>query len=254
MFEKFQVQALQVNLSPVLSLYSTGRKSGYVFESGHDVTSAVAVYKGFGIVSTMCKNFIAGREITERLKKLLNDEGIQVSNVAQKIKEQICFVSYSPQEDLVKTSQNNENVKQYLLPDGQTVEINSPRFMAPEILFNPAIIDGYHDIPGIVSFLSQTIENSNIQVRNDLGKRILLSGGNTSFTGLAQRFSKEVKDFPKIAALSENVQFYETETKSESAWIGGSVLSELNSFCSSWIEKQEWNENGINIIIKKKLY
>jgi len=40
----------------------------------------------------------------------------------------------------------------YELPDGQTVMVNAPRFMAPEALFNPGLIKegdetlGMHDM------------------------------------------------------------------------------------------------------------
>jgi actin-related protein len=36
--------------------------------------------------------------------------------------------------------------KMYTLPDGQSININTPRFMAPEALFNPDLIKEGDDV------------------------------------------------------------------------------------------------------------
>jgi len=51
-----------------------------------------------------------------------------------------------------KASESTELAKAYELPDGQTVNVNTPRFMAPEAIFNPGLIKegdeakGMHDL------------------------------------------------------------------------------------------------------------
>ena len=46
MFEKFNVPALYVNIQAILSLYSTGRTTGIVMDSGDGVSHVVPVYEG----------------------------------------------------------------------------------------------------------------------------------------------------------------------------------------------------------------
>ena len=71
MFETFQVQGLYVAIQAVLSLYSNGRTTGMVCDSGDGVTHTVPVYEGFSIPHAVKKNFIAGRAITAHMVNLL---------------------------------------------------------------------------------------------------------------------------------------------------------------------------------------
>jgi actin len=71
MFETFQVQGLYVAIQAVLSLYSNGRTTGMVCDSGDGVTHCVPVYEGFQIPHAVKKNYIAGRTITDHMAKLL---------------------------------------------------------------------------------------------------------------------------------------------------------------------------------------
>jgi len=49
MFETFNVPSLYVACQAVLSLYSTGRTTGLVLDSGEGVTSTVPIYEGYAL-------------------------------------------------------------------------------------------------------------------------------------------------------------------------------------------------------------
>jgi actin-related protein len=147
MFETFQVTGMYVAIQAVLSLYANGRTTGCVVDSGDGVTHTVPVYEGFSIPHAVHKNFIAGRAITDHLVNLLTADGIQEqggksawAQIVRTIKEKTCFVSLDTEADKKKASESTELQKAYELPDGQTININSPRFMGPEAIFNPALI------------------------------------------------------------------------------------------------------------------
>lgn len=76
MFETFQIQGLYVAIQAVLSLYSNGRTTGLVVDSGDGVTHTIPVYWGFSIPHAVKKNFIAGRAITKHMVDLLTADGI----------------------------------------------------------------------------------------------------------------------------------------------------------------------------------
>ena len=76
MFETFQVQGLYVAIQAVLSLYSNGRTTGLVCDSGDGVTHTVPVYEGFSIPHAVKKNYIAGRAITDHMANLLTADGM----------------------------------------------------------------------------------------------------------------------------------------------------------------------------------
>lgn len=75
----------------------------------------------------------------------------------------------------------------YYLPDGQILNINSPRFMGPEAIFIPSLIQEGDTTPGLHELLYQSIQECDIDIRRELYMSILLSGGNSLFPGLPER-------------------------------------------------------------------
>ena len=71
MFENLQVNGLYIAMSGLLSLYSYGRTTGLVVESGESSTHTTPVYEGFVIPYAVRKNFVSGRAITDHLINLL---------------------------------------------------------------------------------------------------------------------------------------------------------------------------------------
>jgi len=54
-----------------------------------------------------------------------------------------------PEGDKAKATESSDLIKNYELPDGEVVSVNTPRFMAPEVLFDTEVIKQEDDIPGI---------------------------------------------------------------------------------------------------------
>jgi actin-related protein len=255
MFETYQVQGLYVAIQAVLSLYSNGRTTGMVCDSGDGVTHTVPVYEGYSIPHAVKKNYIAGRAITDHMVNLLTADGVAEQGgksawrqIVGKIKETTCFVSLDPEADKAKASESTELQKQYELPDGQTVPINAPRFMGPEALFNPGLIKEGDEAPGMHTMTYESIVDCDIDVRTDLYSNIILSGGTTLYEGLPDRLEKELdalcpqKNVVKIIASAD--RYY-------SVWTGGSTLCSLSTFTSQWITKEEYEESGAEIIHRK---
>jgi len=76
MFENHQVLRCYVAIQAVLSLYSNGRVTGAVCDSGDGVSHTVPVFEGFQIPHAVMANHIAGRAITDHMVTLLNKDGI----------------------------------------------------------------------------------------------------------------------------------------------------------------------------------
>lgn len=79
MFETFNVPSLFTSYQAVLALYSTGRTTGIVLDSGDGVTNTVPIYEGYALPHAIERNNFAGREITQYLHKLLGEVGMKFS-------------------------------------------------------------------------------------------------------------------------------------------------------------------------------
>ncbi len=75
MFESFNVPTLYAQNQAVLSLYSGGRTSGVVVDSGYGITHSVPIYEGYAIPSGIERINISGEHLTQELQKLLNSRG-----------------------------------------------------------------------------------------------------------------------------------------------------------------------------------
>jgi actin-related protein len=91
------------------------------------------------------------------------------------MKEQLCYIALNYEAEKVKftSEEKDEESKQekekeglYKLPDGNKISISSERFRAPELLFNPSLINSEAD--GVHKVLFDTINQCDVEVRSDL--------------------------------------------------------------------------------------
>jgi len=255
MFETFQVQGLYVSIQAVLSLYSNGRTTGCVIDSGDGVTHTVPVYEGYSVPHAVQKNLIAGRAITDHMTNLLQAEGITTQGgqsawkqIVKKMKEELCYISLNTEEEKNKAHNSTQIQKTFELPDGATVNVNAPRFLAPEALFDPGLIKEGDETLGMHKLCFKSITECDLDVRKDLYENIILSGGSTLYEGLPDRVESEVD---KMCPQQGVVKVIATKDRYYSVWTGGSTLSSLSTFESQWITKEEYEENGAEIVHRK---
>jgi actin len=83
-FETFNVPSFYVGIAPVLSLYSSGRTTGIVFDAGDGVSHIVPVYEGSSLQHAILRLDLAGRDLTACLQKILNERGDTYTTDAQR--------------------------------------------------------------------------------------------------------------------------------------------------------------------------
>merc|ERR1711881_508362 len=118
MFETFEVQNIYVAIQAVMSLYSAGRTTGLVVDSGDGVTHTVPVFEGFSLPHAVERMEIAGRVLTDYLCKLLLEAGHSYTSAAEvqivrAIKEKLCYMAQNFSEEFESAKKSAEHDKQY---------------------------------------------------------------------------------------------------------------------------------------------
>jgi hypothetical protein len=77
--------------------------------------------------------------------KILMEKGYSFTTTAEKeivknIKETLSFIALDYDKTLEEVKNSTEHQKDYELPDGQVIQIDSERFRCPEVLFQPNFI------------------------------------------------------------------------------------------------------------------
>ena len=253
MFETFNIPFLHQCITPLLSLYASGRTTGLVIDSGGGVSHVVPIFKHHACTHAIQRHDIAsGRDLTEYLMKILCERGYSFTTSAEReivrdIKEKLCYVSIDFNQELQNSDSDCSVERNYELPDGQVITVGTERFRCTEAIFNPSLLGmscvGLQDL-----VYGGGVMKCDIDLRNYLLKNILLSGGNTMFPGMKERVTKEVTC---LVNTGVKVKVTAPPERKMSSWIGGSILASLSDFYKICISKEEYDEHGPSLVHRK---
>jgi actin-related protein 2 len=262
MLEGFGFQGVYVAVQAVLTLYAQGLTSGVVVDSGDGVTHIVPVYDGYSLPHLTRRLDIAGRDITKHLLKLLFARGYTFNAAAdfdtvREVKERFCFVSCDLAQDRQLASETTALVESYTLPDGRSIKIGAERFEAPEILFDPCLVD--KESAGLSELLFEAIQAADMDLRPELYKHIVLSGGSTMYPGLPTRIEQDLKALyverimkgDRSRPMKVKIRIDDPPKRKHMVFQGGAVLADLMKHNEAfWISRSEWAEQGARCLDK----
>jgi len=264
MFETFNFEGVQVSVQAVLTLYAQGLLTGVVVDSGDGVTHVVPVYEGYSNPQNIQRLDVAGRHLTEYFIKLLQLRGYTFNKTAdfelvREIKEKVCYVGYDLALEKKLALETTTVIQKYTLPDGRVITIGAERFEAPEALFQPSMIG--QEQKGLGAMLFEVIQKSEMDIRPELYKHIVLSGGSTMYPGLPSRLEKEMKELylqhvakgDKAQAAKLKLRIEDPPRRKHMVYLGGSVLADIMKDKDSyWMSRSEYEEKGIDRLLQDK--
>lgn len=264
MFDVYGFSHTNVSIQATLVLYAQGLLTGVVVDSGDGVSHVVPVWEGAKMPELVCRLNVAGRHITKYLVKLLQVSGYAFNRSAdletvRQIKEKLCYVGYDLDVEKQLAIETTTLLRKYELPDGRVIKVGRERYEAPEVLFQPGLVDleqeGIHDM-----LFNMISKKAAMDIRSDLYQHIVLSGGSTMYPGLPSRLEKEMRQayLERVvnndlkAAAKFKLRIEDPPRRKHMVFLGGSVLADIMKDREDfWISKAEWDEQGDSILLKK---
>lgn len=173
------------------------------------------------------------------------------------MKEKLCYIGYDIEMEQRLALETTVLVEPYTLPDGRVIKVGGERFEAPEALFQPHLINV--EGQGIAELVFSTIQAASIDIRSELYKHIVLSGGSTMYPGLTSRLEREIKQLYLERVLQNDteklkkfkIRIEDPPRRKDMVFIGGAVLAEvMKDRDDFWLWKHEYEEEGLNVLRK----
>ncbi|XP_073532970.1 actin-like protein 7A [Phyllobates terribilis] len=247
MFETFNVPAFQIANQSSLSMYSYGKTSGLVVECGHGMSYAVPIIEGNVKPTLTCSADYAGSDITKYLMQILNGRGYTFNeehlDIIENLKHKYGYVPFDFNEEICLPQNKYQPV--HIFPDGLQITIKKERFICPEALFQPSLIDSTQ--PSLQSMAMTCINNCDASFKETMVNNILLGGGTTMLPGFFERFQKELN---KLSGHQKSC-ISAWPDRQFCVWRGGSILASLHSFQPLWLHRREYDEHGPSIVYRK---
>uniref|UniRef100_A0A2K6LWH2 Actin-related protein 2 n=1 Tax=Rhinopithecus bieti TaxID=61621 RepID=A0A2K6LWH2_RHIBE len=225
-----------VTIQTVLTLYVPSLLTGVAVDSGDGVTHICPVYEGFSLPHLTRRLDIAGRDIIRSVLLLL--QGYVFNHPPD----------FETQEQKLAL-ETKVLVESYTLPDGHIFKVGGERFEAPEILFQPHLINV--EGAGVAELLFNTIQAADTDTRSESYKYIVFSGGSAMYPGLPSRLEQELKtgDVEKLSKFE--ICLGDTPRRKHMVLLGGAVLADtMKDKDNFWMTRQEYQEKGARVLEK----
>jgi actin-related protein/serine/threonine protein kinase len=245
MMESFNTPAFCLYQAPAMAAFGDGHTQCLSVMLGGGLVQIQPVHPDYNLsVFHTRMRGVGGEYMTDYLQKYMSvDHGYDLTRHAvNSVKHELCYVAkeYASEESKYAEKWTRDN----------SVVLGRLRCHAPEVLFDPRIVNILNDIPGLDAQICDVLGRLNEDVRRDMLANVRLYGGCAKLPGLEERLQSSLRDhfdarnFPVIRvrkSLAPEV----------SAWVGVSIASTMSSALSQWISRAEYDEEGPSIVNRR---
>ncbi|XP_047658631.1 actin-related protein 6 isoform X1 [Tachysurus fulvidraco] len=240
-----------------------------IVDSGFSFTHIAPYCRGRKMKDGICRINVGGKLLTNHLKEIISYRQLHVMDetyVINQVKEDVCYVSQDFYKDMqIAQLKGEENLvmRDYVLPDfssikkgfckpreemnftgkyktgEQMLRLTNERFAVPEMLFHPSDI-GIQEM-GIPEAIVNSISKMPEEMQPHFFKNIVLTGGNTLFSGFRDRVYQEVR---ALAPSEFDVSVIQPQNPICYPWTGGKLLAENPDFEDMVVTREDYEENG----------
>ena len=132
-FVIFKVPAMYVAIQAVLSLYVSGRKTGFVMDFGDGVSHTMPIFEGYALPHGILHWSLAGRDLSDYLMKILTERRYSFTTTAE---SEIVYDT-----ELKSTAECSDKNQTYMLSNENIITVGAERFRYTSVV--PAIFHWY---------------------------------------------------------------------------------------------------------------
>jgi len=130
------------------------------------------------------------------------------------------------------------------------------RFMAPEILMNPALIESEDD--GLTEMIYKSITSCPMDIQKPLAANIWLSGGTTMIPGLSSRIEHDLKELYVAKKFKGDrkglnrvpIVVHDPPSRKNAVFMGASFFGKIAK-PEQYISKEEYEESGTSVFFRR---
>lgn len=130
MLETFNVPSFYLGNQSVLSLYASGRTTGFAIDLGYQASYFTPVYEGYAIEQGIQKLQIAGKDLDSYLSKVLSKKYRMPVKMREYVnmKEKLSYAAFDYEAEIKKEKNSRLCNASYALNNGSTIALSEERF------------------------------------------------------------------------------------------------------------------------------